>query len=96
MAEEWDRFVSRSLQPSFLLLRGYMDYHSHRFADYSLIARRGGRILAMLPADGFLTRVAISGSGTPSSANVMGRPTAPSPTTASAAPAGEKTGPHMR
>lgn len=51
MAEEWDRFVSRSRQPSFLLLRGYMDYHSHRFADYSLIARRGGRILAMLPAE---------------------------------------------
>lgn len=51
MAEEWDRFVSRSRQPSFLFQRGYMDYHAHRFADYSLIARRGSRIVAMLPAE---------------------------------------------
>lgn len=52
MAAEWDDFVRRSRQPSMLLLRGYMDYHAHRFTDASLVARTGrGRPVAMLPAE---------------------------------------------
>lgn len=51
MAAEWDLFVSRSRQPSFMLSRGYMDYHADRFADYSLVARQGARIMALLPAE---------------------------------------------
>lgn len=51
MCAEWDSFVSRqAVQASFQHLRGYMDYHSDRFADYSLVARRGGHIVAVLPA----------------------------------------------
>lgn len=51
-AQEWDRLVDASRAPSFLLRRGYMDYHADRFADCSLIARRGegGAPVALLPA----------------------------------------------
>lgn len=52
MAAEWNDFVSRSRQPSFLFDRGYMDYHSDRFSDFSLVARSSsGRILSLLPAE---------------------------------------------
>lgn len=48
---EWDRVVRESRNGTFLHLRDYMDYHSERFADLSLIARdASGRIIALLPA----------------------------------------------
>lgn len=48
---EWDDFVTTSRNATFLLSRGYMDYHADRFEDASLIARDGhGHILALLPA----------------------------------------------
>lgn len=50
-AEEWDAFVRSSRNGTFLFERGYMDYHSDRFFDFSLIGRKGGRIIALLPAD---------------------------------------------
>ena len=52
LQQEWDRLVTDSRNATFLLQRGYMDYHSERFADFSLIARdERGRILAALPAN---------------------------------------------
>lgn len=50
-ASEWDTFVRNSRNGTFLFERGYMDYHSDRFMDHSLIARKGGRIMALLPAN---------------------------------------------
>ena len=48
---EWDAFVQGSKNGTFLLLRGYMDYHRDRFRDHSLLVRDdGGRLLAVLPA----------------------------------------------
>ncbi len=48
---DWDDFVSTSRNATFLMSRGYMDYHACRFHDASLIARDDrGHILAMLPA----------------------------------------------
>ncbi len=49
---EWDRFAGDSRNATFLLLRDYMDYHSDRFADCSLMIRRGsdGKLMALLPA----------------------------------------------
>ena len=35
---EWDDFVARSRNGTFLLQRGYMDYHSDRFRDCSWMA----------------------------------------------------------
>jgi hypothetical protein len=48
---EWDAFVHASKNGTFLLLRGYMDYHRDRFRDHSLLVRDDdGRLLAVLPA----------------------------------------------
>lgn len=48
--EEWDSFIDSSRNATFLLRRGYMDYHSDRFADHSMMVRKGGRLTALLPA----------------------------------------------
>ena len=48
--QEWDDAVRSSRNGTFLHLRDYMDYHSDRFADFSLIARNEGKIIAVLPA----------------------------------------------
>ena len=50
-AELWDRLVAESRQGTLLHIRGYMDYHSERFRDCSLIAVRKGKPTAILPAD---------------------------------------------
>lgn len=49
--EEWDGFVKTSKNGTFLLDRNYMDYHSTRFEDHSLMFYRDGRLYAMLPAN---------------------------------------------
>lgn len=46
----WDKFVEDSKNGTFLHKRDYMEYHSDRFADYSLMAFRDGRLYALLPA----------------------------------------------
>lgn len=48
---DWDHFVNRSRQGTFLFLRGYMDYHSDRFCDHSLMVYRHNRLFALLPAN---------------------------------------------
>jgi hypothetical protein len=47
----WDDFVRRAKNGAFLFLRDYMDYHSDRFADHSLLAYQGDRLIALLPAN---------------------------------------------
>lgn len=51
-AEEWNTFVAQSKNATFLMDRHYMDYHAHRFADFSLMVytEKGG-LLALLPAN---------------------------------------------
>lgn len=49
--KEWNRFVSESRQGTLLHMRGYMDYHSDRFLDSSLMAFRKGALTALLPAN---------------------------------------------
>ena len=52
LAAEWDRVAGECRNATFLHLRGYMDYHSDRFEDMSLVARDDrGRIIALLPAN---------------------------------------------
>lgn len=48
---EWDRFVKASKNGTFLFLSDYMFYHENRFANFPLIARRSGKILALLPGN---------------------------------------------
>ena len=46
----WDNFVSQARNATFLFRRDYLDYHSDRFDDHSLMAFRNGRLSALLPA----------------------------------------------
>ena len=46
----WDQFVCESKNGTFMLQRDYMDYHSDRFIDYSLIVYEGNSVVALLPA----------------------------------------------
>lgn len=49
--KEWNDFVAQSRNSTFLFDRNYMDYHSDRFSDYSLMAYRHGKLAAVLPAN---------------------------------------------
>lgn len=50
MSSRWDDFVRASRNGTFLHKRGYMDYHSDRFDDCSLVASIDGKLCALLPA----------------------------------------------
>ena len=47
---EWNKFIAESKNGTFLFDRNYMDYHSDRFTNYSLMFYVGDRLLAVLPA----------------------------------------------
>ena len=47
---EWNDFVKKAKNGSFLLDRRYMDYHADRFSDFSLMFYLKGRLYALLPA----------------------------------------------
>lgn len=49
--KEWDSFVTQSKNGTFLLCRDFMDYHSDRFVDYSLMFYEKNTLLAILPAN---------------------------------------------
>lgn len=51
MADEWNQFVRASKNGTFLFDRRFMDYHSDRFSDHSLMCYRDGRLYALLPAN---------------------------------------------
>lgn len=50
MAARWDEMARLSRNGTFLHQRGYMDYHSDRFTDCSLVAMNDGKWCALLPA----------------------------------------------
>lgn len=47
----WNELVAQSKDGTFLLNRQFMDYHSYRFTDCSLLFYRGSRAVACLPAN---------------------------------------------
>lgn len=49
-ANEWDDFVDRAKNGTFLYKRGYMDYHADRFTDCSLMFYKRGELIGQLPA----------------------------------------------
>ncbi len=51
--ENWDSFVKKAKNATFLMERDFMDYHSDRFEDFSLIVWDGNSIVALLPANRF-------------------------------------------
>jgi hypothetical protein len=47
----WDEMIARSRNGVFLFFRDYMEYHSDRFQDASLLFFEGNDLLAVLPAN---------------------------------------------
>lgn len=48
---DWNFFADNARNSTFLFVREYMDYHSDRFEDHSLLAYRNGKLCALLPAN---------------------------------------------
>ncbi|MEI9917918.1 MAG: GNAT family N-acetyltransferase [Bacteroidota bacterium] len=48
---EWNNFVAASKNTTFLFNRSYMDYHSDRFKDHSLLIRLDGKLSAVFVAN---------------------------------------------
>lgn len=48
---EWNQFVAASKNGTFLFFRDYMDYHSDRFDDHSLMVYYKSSLYALLPAN---------------------------------------------
>ena len=48
--ENWNSFLEFSKNSTFLLNRNFMDYHSDKFEDYSLLVEEDDEIVAMLPS----------------------------------------------
>lgn len=51
LAEKWNQFLTRAKNATFLFNRGFMDYHSARFTDGSLVIYQGDKIKGVLPAN---------------------------------------------
>lgn len=49
-ADLWDAFIDTSKNGTFLLKRAYMEYHSDRFVDHSLMFYDDNELIALLPA----------------------------------------------
>lgn len=49
--EEWDSFIADNNPFTFLFYRDYMDYHSDRFIDYSLMIFQDKDLVALFPAN---------------------------------------------
>lgn len=49
--EQWDSFIATAKNGHFMFNRNYMDYHSNRFTDHSLIFEEKHNILALIPAN---------------------------------------------
>jgi hypothetical protein len=47
----WDSFVKEAKNSTFLFQRGFMDYHSDRFQDHSLLVYKAEKLVAVLPAN---------------------------------------------
>ena len=47
----WNTFISVAKNATFLFHRNFMDYHSDRFDDYSLLVFDGEKVVAVLPAN---------------------------------------------
>ncbi|MBD3582669.1 GNAT family N-acetyltransferase [Flavobacterium selenitireducens] len=48
-SRKWNDFNASSKNGTFLFDRGFMEYHSDRFDDFSLMAYEGGKLVALCP-----------------------------------------------
>jgi len=49
--EEWNTFIQKAKNATFLFQRDFMEYHSDRFKDFSLMVYQKENLLAVLPAN---------------------------------------------
>jgi hypothetical protein len=49
--EAWDDFVDKAKNATFLFKRGFMEYHSDRYEDHSLMVFKDEDLYALLPAN---------------------------------------------
>ncbi|WP_010136949.1 GNAT family N-acetyltransferase [Ochrovirga pacifica] len=49
--QEWNAFVAASKNGTFLFDRNFMDYHSHRFTDASVLIYHQQKLVALFPAN---------------------------------------------
>ena len=47
----WNSFVEQAKNATFLFHRNFMDYHSSRFNDFSLLVFEGNKLVAIVPAN---------------------------------------------
>ena len=50
LRKSWDDFVDNSKNGTFMLKRAYMEYHSDRFTDFSLMFFKEDKLVAIMPA----------------------------------------------
>ena len=48
---EWDQLIDSSKNATFLFKRNFMDYHQHRFDDFSLMIYKKNKLVAVIPAN---------------------------------------------
>ncbi|MBK9224534.1 MAG: hypothetical protein IPO23_07735 [Flavobacterium sp.] len=49
--KNWNAFINKAKNATFLFHRDFMEYHKDRFEDYSLIVLDGNKWVAILPAN---------------------------------------------
>jgi len=60
---QWDEFLDISKNSTFLFKRDFMEYHSYKFEDYSIIIFEKEKIVGLLPANIVGKKVLISHQG---------------------------------
>ena len=50
LKNSWNEFIENSKNGTFMFNRDYMDYHSDRFKDFSLLFYEDNKLVAILPA----------------------------------------------
>ena len=71
---EWNAFVRAAKNATFLFDRDYMEYHSDRFEDYSLMVFWDGKLMALLPANLNADGVVVSHGGLTYGGLIVSRP----------------------
>ncbi|PKH66118.1 FemAB family protein [Flavobacterium sp. ALD4] len=49
--DQWNAFISKAKNATFLFHRDFMEYHEERFQDYSLLIFEEDKLIAVLPAN---------------------------------------------
>lgn len=50
-SKEWNEFIKKAKNATFLFDRGYMDYHKDLFIDHSLMVYEENKLIALFPAN---------------------------------------------